>query len=131
MKIDDAQLRSICEAEIRSATGYSDGELASERAIAMNRYLGQPRGDEVDGRSQVVTREILDAVEWLKPSLMRIFASADNIVEFEPVGPEDEEAAKDFFLAMIHDGAEKLWDRELSKVWCPKTPPSPTASSSS
>jgi hypothetical protein len=94
MKIDDAQLRSICEAEIRSATGYGDGELSRDRATAMNRYLGQPRGDEIEGRSQLVTREILDAVEWIKPSLMRIFANADNIVEFEPVGPEDEEQAR-------------------------------------
>jgi hypothetical protein len=60
----------------------------------MDRYLGKPYGNEVEGRSQVRTREVADTIEWILPSLMRIFTDADNALKFEPHGPEDEDAAQ-------------------------------------
>lgn len=93
-KIDDQQLVGICENEIRNSTGIADGEISTDRAKALDRYLGKPRGDEQEGRSKVVTREVLDAIEWMKPSLMRIFANSDNVVQFEPATPEDEKQAE-------------------------------------
>lgn len=93
-RVTDTELVAICEAEIASASGWSSGELADERADALEYYLGEPYGDEVDGRSQIVTREVLDTIEWIKPSLMRIFCDSDNLVVFDPVGPEDEEQAE-------------------------------------
>jgi hypothetical protein len=56
---------------------------------AHDRYMGKPYGDEKPGQSRVVTRETLDAVEWILPSLLEIFASTDETVRFDPVGPED------------------------------------------
>lgn len=92
--LSDDEIRSICEAEISASSGFTSGELANERSAAMDYYLGEPYGDEVDGRSQIITREVLDTVEWVMPSLMRIYADAQNLVQFDPVGPEDEEAAE-------------------------------------
>lgn len=74
------------------ATGY--GRLAQERADALDQYLGRPYGDELEGRSQVVMRDVHDTVEWLKPSLMKVFTSGDEVCEFRPEGPEDEPQAK-------------------------------------
>ena len=31
----------------------------------------------------------MDTIEWIKPSLMRVFASGEEMVRFNPVGPED------------------------------------------
>ena len=94
MRLSDSELVSICENEIENASGYTSGELANERAEAMDYYLGEPYGNEEEGRSQIVSRETLDTIESLMPQLMRIFADADNLIEFDAVGPEDEDAAQ-------------------------------------
>lgn len=60
----------------------------------MQYYYGQPYGNEIEGRSQVVTTEVKDAVEGILPSLMAIFTSAEEIVRFEPQNPDDEAAAQ-------------------------------------
>lgn len=93
-RLSDREIQALCDQQISTASGWYSGELADERATAMELYLGEPLGDEVEGRSQVRTREVLDTVESVLPSLMRIFADAENIVAFEPVGPEDEETAQ-------------------------------------
>lgn len=70
------------------------GDLEDDRADAIDRYHGRPYGDEVEGRSQVVMRDVADTIDWIKPSLMKVFAAGDEVVRFDPVGPEDEEAAE-------------------------------------
>lgn len=65
------------------------GDLDDDRRDALDRYFGRPYGDEIEGRSGVVMRDVADTVEWIKPSLMRIFCSGDDVVSFDPVGPED------------------------------------------
>src|SRR6476660_9699745 len=60
----------------------------------MQYYYGQPYGNEQEGRSQVVTTEVKDAVEGILPSLMAIFTASEDIVRFEPQNPDDEEAAQ-------------------------------------
>ena len=72
----------------------SSGELAEQRREALQYYNGMPYGNEVPGRSQVVTTETQDAVEGVMPSLMAIFTSSDEVVRFEPEGEEDEEGAQ-------------------------------------
>ena len=79
--------------EITEALGYS-GTLSEQREKAMEYYYGLPFGNEVDGRSQYVDSSVMDTIEWIKPSLMRVFASGDEMVTFNPVGPEDVEAAE-------------------------------------
>ena len=90
--LTDDEILSVCLSELTNASESS--ELADQRSDALDRYLGEPYGDEVDGRSQVCTREVLETVEGLMPSLMRIFTEEGNLVEFTPVGPEDEEQAQ-------------------------------------
>ena len=92
--ISDEQIASICRSEIDSASGYAGGEISNERAEALNYYYGEPYGDEVEGRSQVVTREVMETVEWILPSLARIFTDAENLVEFTPTNPDDVSQAK-------------------------------------
>jgi hypothetical protein len=71
-------------------------KLAEDRADAMDYYLGNMSKDmpAQDGRSKTVSMDVQDTVEGLMPSLMDIFAGSDEVVRFEPVGPEDEEAAQ-------------------------------------
>lgn len=80
------------EEQERLAAG--SGSLQEERSEALDQYYGRPYGDEQEGRSQVVMRDIADTVEWIKPSLMKVFASGDEVVSFAPEGPEDQAQAE-------------------------------------
>ena len=92
-KITDDELVARVNSEIADALGYND-TITSQREKAMEYYYGLPLGNEVDGRSQYVDSSVMDTIEWIKPSLMRVFASSDEMVVFNPVGPEDVEAAE-------------------------------------
>ena len=93
MKSKEEILR-VLASEIHQASGYIGGELVARRKKSLEYYLGMPLGNEQEGRSQVVSNDVLDTVESLMPSLMKIFTAGDNIFECEGVGPEDEEMAR-------------------------------------
>ena len=94
MKIDESAFLAALTAEEAAAYGRENDELSSDRAKAIDYYFGRPYGNEIPDRSQVVTREVMDTIEWIKPSLLRVFTGGGDICQFEPRGPEDEETAK-------------------------------------
>lgn len=94
MPDQDRLLGAIDAAEANSYGSDGDGDLSNERATAIDYYLGKNVEPAPDGRSQVVDRSVYETIQWIKPSLARIFASGDDVVELPPVGPEDEEGAK-------------------------------------
>jgi len=93
-KMTDDELASKLSNEIESATGNFNTELSSQREEAMKYYLGEPFGNEIEGRSEIVTTDVRDTIEYIMPSLMRIFTTHNNVAEFEPQGPEDVEMAQ-------------------------------------
>lgn len=93
-KKKEQELKGTITREITDALGYQNGKLVQERSLALDYYNSEPFGNEVEGRSQVISSDVLEAVESVLPSLLRIFTAGDDIVKFEPVGPEDEEASK-------------------------------------
>lgn len=90
----EQELISIIESEESNCLSTTSGTLAEQRRQAMQYYYGQPYGNEVEGRSQVVTTEVKDAVEGILPSLMKIFTSGDEIVRFDAQNPDDEAVAQ-------------------------------------
>ena len=92
--MDDGKLKSILENEIDNAIGYLDTETTQARTKALEYYLRQPYGNEVEGRSQIVTGEVAEAIDGALPQLVRVFTQSDDIVRFEPKHPGDEEGAK-------------------------------------
>lgn len=92
--MSDEEFRYIVFQAIEDAGTYIDSYLAPERERAMAYYLGDPFGNEEDGRSQVVLTEVRDTVLAMLPSLLRIFTGGDKILEFIPKGAEDIEAAE-------------------------------------
>ena len=87
-KITEEEIVSRIQNEITDSLGYND-TISIQREQAMEYYYGLPFGNEVEGRSQFIDSTVQDTVEWIKPSLMRIFASGDEMVKFTPHGPED------------------------------------------
>jgi hypothetical protein len=92
--MSDEELIALVEQEERNCISATSGVLAEQRREALQYYHGQPYGNEIEGRSQVVTTEVKDAVEGILPPLMGIFTTAEEIVRFEAQNPDDEEAAQ-------------------------------------
>ncbi len=93
-KITEEELLTRIQGEITESLGYMGDTISHQREQAMQYYYGLPFGNEVEGRSQYVDSTVQDTIEWIKPSLMRVFASGDEMVKFTPHGPEDVQMAE-------------------------------------
>ena len=93
-KMDDMDFRGVLQNEIQSAVNYYDSEFSAERAETLQYYLGEPFGNEVENRSQVVATEVSDTIEYIMPGLMKMFSSSPDFARFLPRGPEDVNAAE-------------------------------------
>src|SRR5580704_1041357 len=75
------------------ARNYVEEFLAQERYHATEYYKGHlPDVDEdaaQEDRSRAVMTEVRDTVLGIMPELLRIFFSADGVVEFQPVACAD------------------------------------------
>ena len=93
-EMDEFQLNSILTSEIRDSLNHFDSEYSQERIRAMDFYLGEPMGNEVEGRSQVVSTEVSDTIEAIMPNLMRVFTANDQYVRFNARTADDVERAE-------------------------------------
>lgn len=96
-KIPSDELKAMLASHKSDAlASMSAAYLMEDRARAQDYYLGRMEADmpAPEGRSQAVSTDVADSIEGLMPNLMEIFAGSDEVVRFEPVGPEDEEAAQ-------------------------------------
>ena len=91
--LDDPKLRSILQGQINNAIGYLGGLLSDQREKSLEYYQGDKLGNEMAGRSQVVSTDVADTIESLLPNLLRVFTSSDKVVRCEPVKAEDEPLA--------------------------------------
>jgi len=87
-------VKSLVGKHIANAQGFYSGNLSKTRETALDYYLGNPMGNEVDGRSKVISSDVSDAVEPLMANLMRIFTQSNKLFHCEPVGVEDVEIAE-------------------------------------
>lgn len=69
----------------------ADTALNDERAVKLAFYNGEPFGNEEDGRSQVVTRDVAEVVDYMTVSVLRTMVSGERVVEFEAVSGADRE----------------------------------------
>ncbi len=93
-KMTPSELVSIIKSHRRDSLGYEDGDLSNDRAKALDHYHGRLYGNEVEGRSQVVSRDLAEAVDGAMPAIMKVFVQSGTIAEFDPVGEEDEPLAQ-------------------------------------
>lgn len=92
-KMTDTELVSFLGRKINDSMNDQDGELSDTRTDNLNYYLGKPYGNERDGYSSYITREVLEAIEWAMPSIVRVFTAGDKVVSFDAVTRDDEKAA--------------------------------------
>jgi hypothetical protein len=87
-------LKAILQAEIDNSIGFIESETVEDRKQSLQAYLRQPYGNEVEGKSSIVTGEVAEAIDGAMPPLMRIFTGSDEIVLANPTGPGDEAGAR-------------------------------------
>ena len=92
--IDSNKLKSIIEAEIDDSLGFLETDTTDERQKALEYYLRENYGNEIEGKSTIVTGEVAEVVDGALPQLIRVFTSSDAVVEFQPVNEGDEKLAK-------------------------------------
>lgn len=97
MAMDISTLNAIVAEEERQALGYV-GKLSHQREKALQYYNGEATGElappEAEGRSSVVSSDLADTIEWMLPSLLKIFTGGEQIVRFDPRHWQDQQAAK-------------------------------------
>lgn len=93
-KMPDQEIVAAAAAAVTGSANWLSGTLTRQRETALKYYRGDPFGNEVKGRSQVVSRDVAQQIDTMMPSFMRIFGGGDEIVRFEPTQKQDEQVAK-------------------------------------
>lgn len=128
----DEELVALIEHKASNSLNESSDQLSEIRKRLLEQYNGAPYGDERDGFSKVVDRSCMEAVEWALPAIIKTFMASDRVVEFEPVGADDEDGASqetdvvNYELMRRNDGFLSMyeWIKEAlinpvsyAKVW--------------
>lgn len=100
--MDESTLLAEIQADLSASTGEGQQEIADEREKALKYYQGEKYGNEIKGRSKIVTTEVADTIEGMLPQILKPFISNENVVYFDPVGPEDEMQAKQETTTLNH-----------------------------
>src|SRR5512139_138167 len=91
---DDELAALLAQHEARSV-GYYNSEIADEQARAIDYYYGKMDDVPVlEGCSAVVDHTVAVMVDNGLAAILKPFVSAEEVVAFDPVGPEDEETAE-------------------------------------
>ena len=90
----EEELQGIVGSALDDAVDFIDNTISPLRATSIDYYQGKPFGNEEDGRSHVISLDVHDTIADIVPSIMRIFFSSENVVEFVPFGKEDVKLAE-------------------------------------
>jgi len=93
-KMDNETLVNIIRAQEARSLGRDGTELTARRQRALDRYNGKKYGDEVEGDSQAVSKDMSETIDWIMPAIMNVLTRSGDIAEFIPIGEEDEELAE-------------------------------------
>ncbi len=92
-KINKSKLLKAFKADLKSAETHNKDWLA-KRDEWLSQSYGQPYGNEVDGKSKIVSKDIKKQIEWLIPSATDPFLSTADVIKCNPVTYEDDKASK-------------------------------------
>jgi hypothetical protein len=123
---DNRDLLNLVESHIDDSLGFIETETSRERQQSLEAYMREPYGNEVEGRSQIVTGEVAEVVDGALPQIMKVFTQSNNAVVFEPVNEGDAELAEQATIMANHvfykdnNGFEVMnswfWDALCQKV---------------
>ena len=80
------QIERVVTAEIEEARRYCETTRRADREKRWDRYYGRRYGNERKGRSAYISRDVMEAIEWILPGMIRMFSSGDPKIEIEVAG---------------------------------------------
>lgn len=99
--LSDDQISAIVARELRLANGSERSEVSEQRTLALEYFEGEMNDYAPEpNHSSVVSKDVNDAIGWILPSLMDVFAASEDTALVQPVGPEDVQFAEDATLAL-------------------------------
>lgn len=93
MAVDKASILKALRADLKSSEHFKkqwDTRILEWR----NAYEAKPYGNEQEGKSAIVSKDIKKQSEWQHASIIDPFVSTGNIVKALPITAEDAEAAR-------------------------------------
>jgi hypothetical protein len=87
------ELAQSIATQLFNCSGFDGDTLSKDREQALNYYFQRARGDEVEGRAQVVSGDVSAMVEATVAQMMEAFSSS-RIVDFDPLDADDEDQAQ-------------------------------------
>ena len=93
LKMDEEDILKTLREESALSIGAHEGQLAEDIERLNDFYHGKPYGNEVEGKSKFVTREVYETVESIMPYLIKVFFSSDKACIFEPEDEDDVESS--------------------------------------
>ena len=90
----DDEVQDIASDAISGATSFVESEISQDRIKSQRYFEGEVDIGQEDGRSKIVSTKVRDTIRAIKPSLMRVFLSSENPVEFVPTSQEDVASAE-------------------------------------
>jgi hypothetical protein len=93
MKIKKSELLRAFKADMKEAERLQK-EWFIKREEWLSETYGHQYGNEVDGKSKIVSKDIKKQLEWMLPSLTDPFLSSNDVIKCSPVTFEDELAAR-------------------------------------
>jgi hypothetical protein len=95
---DHEALLDVINSEMDDSMSFSNIATSSAKGQdienPLDYYLGNPLGNEVEGRSQVISTDVADAIEWIMPQVMKAIVSSYDVVTFDPLNEGDEDQAE-------------------------------------
>ncbi len=85
----DDDVQGIVKDALDSAISFVESEIAEDRIKSQRYFEGEVDIGQEDGRSKIVATKVRDTIRAIKPSLMRVFLSSENPVEFVPNSQKD------------------------------------------
>lgn len=93
MKINKQELLQALKADMREAERMQK-DWFIKRETWLSETYGNEYGNEVDGKSKIVSKDIKKQLEWMLPSVSDPFLSTSDVIKCNPVTFEDELAAR-------------------------------------
>ena len=93
-QMSEDELRAVVTSEIDLCRRYLESEVSRKRSVAYHYYAGKEFGNEVEGRSKVISQDVQQQIDSAVPALMKMFVSTDKAVQLAPRNAEDVQGAE-------------------------------------
>ena len=107
MKIKKNELLQALKADVKEAERFQK-DWFTKRETWLDETYGNPYGNEVEGKSKIVSKDIKKQLEWMLPGVTDPFLSTNDVIKCNPITFEDTLAARQNELLLNNQFCRKF-----------------------